>query len=90
MVKARKKLAKGSRRRGLFQVSKVVQKFGLGEKVVLLIEPSVPGGRPHPRYHGRVGVVRGRVGRAYEVEFKDGGKIKKVIITPEHLKRVAG
>ncbi|TDA32769.1 MAG: 50S ribosomal protein L21e, partial [Hadesarchaea archaeon] len=55
---------------------------------VLRIEPSVQKGRPHPRYQGRVGVVRGRRGKAYEVEITDGGKIKKVIILPEHLVRV--
>jgi ribosomal protein L21E len=37
-----------------------------------------------------VGVVRGRRGKAYEVEITDGGKIKKVIILPEHLVRVGG
>jgi large subunit ribosomal protein L21e len=86
MTKARGKLTKG-RGRGV-TVGRVMGGFREGERVVLRMEPGVRGGRPHPRYQGRVGVVRGRRGRAYEVEITDGGKIKKVIILPEHLVRV--
>jgi len=71
-------------------VSRAMEELREGERVVLRIEPSLQEGRPHPRYQGRVGVVRGRRGKAYEVEITDGGKIKKVIILPEHLVRVGG
>jgi large subunit ribosomal protein L21e len=86
MTKARGKLTK-ERGRGV-TVGRIMGEFREGERVILRIEPSVQEGRPHPRYQGRVGMVRGRRGRAYEVEIKDGGKIKKVIILPEHLVRV--
>ncbi|MCQ8898638.1 MAG: 50S ribosomal protein L21e [Hadesarchaea archaeon] len=86
MTKARKKLTK-EKGRGV-TASRAMGEFREGERVVLRIEPSVQKGRPHPRYQGRVGVVRGRRGKAYEVEITDGGKIKKVIILPEHLVRV--
>jgi len=86
MTKARKKLTK-ERGEGV-TVSRAMGEFLEGERVILRIEPSVQKGRPHPRYQGRVGVVRGKRGRAYEVEITDGGKIKKVIILPEHLVRV--
>ena len=86
MTKARKKLTKEKGR--WVTASRAMGEFREGERVVLRIEPSVQKGRPHPRYQGRVGVVRGRRGKAYEVEITDGGKIKKVIILPEHLVRV--
>jgi len=89
MTKRRGKLTK-ERGKGL-TASRLMGEFGEGERVVVKIEPSVQKGRPHPRYQGRVGVVRGRRGRgrAYEVEFRDGGKVKRIIILPEHLIRVS-
>lgn len=85
MTKARKKLSGG----GAVTAGRVMGGFEEGERVVLKIEPSVQEGRPHPRYQGRVGVIRGRRGRAYEVEITDGGKMKRIIILPEHLRRVS-
>ncbi len=41
---------------------------------------------PHPRYHGRIGIVTERRGRAYVVDVQDGGSIKKVISRPDHLR----
>jgi ribosomal protein L21E len=35
-----------------------------------------------------VGVIYGKMGRAYMVQIKDGGKIKKIVAGPEHLKVV--
>ncbi len=87
MTKRRGKLTK-ERGKGL-TASRLMGEFREGERVVVKIEPSVQKGRPHPRYQGRVGVVRGRRGRAYEVEFRDGGKVKRIIILPEHLIRVS-
>ncbi len=88
MTKARKKL---TRKRGeVLTAGRIMGGFEMGERVVLKIEPSVQKGRPHPRYQGRVGVVVGRRGRAYEVEITDGGKRKRIIILPEHLQRVGG
>ena len=86
--KARGKLTKRVRERGISPVSRVVQIFEPGRKVVLLIDPGFHKGQPHPRYHGRSGVVRERTGRAYVVELREGGTIKKIITRPEHLRAV--
>ena len=86
--KSRGKLTKHVRERGLSPVSRVIQEFGPGVKVTIILDPSVVKGQPHPRYHGRVGVVKERRGRAYVVEIRDGGSIKKVISRPEHLRSV--
>lgn len=77
------------RERGLPPVSRVIQEFSLGSKVTIVIDPSVVKGQPHRRYHGKVGVVADRRGRAYVVEVSEGGTIKKIITRPEHL-RVVG
>ncbi len=63
--------------------------FEIGEKVVVDIHPSVQEGRPHPRFNGRVGTVVGRQGRAVVVEITDGGKKKRLIVLPIHLRRLA-
>ncbi|MEM2817823.1 MAG: hypothetical protein QXN39_05010 [Archaeoglobaceae archaeon] len=52
------------------------------------MEPASQKGMPHPRYHGRSGVVVGQRGRAYLVQIRDGGKIKTLISRPEHLRAV--
>ncbi len=86
--KSRKKFTKRVRERGLPPVSRVIQDFELGAKVAVILDPSVVKGQPHPRYWGRIGVVRERRGRAYLIEVRDGGSIKKVISRPEHLRAV--
>lgn len=86
--KSRGKLTKHVRERGLSPVSRVIQEFGPGVKVTIILDPSVMKGQPHPRYHGRIGVVKERRGRAYVLEIRNGGAIKKVISRPEHLRTV--
>jgi large subunit ribosomal protein L21e len=87
--KSRKKLAKHPRVRGLYPVTKSLQSFSPGDRVVILLEPSQVKGMPHPRFHGKAGVIKGKRGRAYVVEVKEGGKVKTVISRPEHLKMMA-
>lgn len=86
--KGRKKLTKHPRQRGLSPVSRAVQDLSPGTKVSIILDPSVIKGQPHHRYHGRTGVISERRGRAYVVDVRDGGKIKRVISRPEHLRVV--
>ncbi len=86
--KTRKKLCKRIRERGKIYVTRALQEFNIGDYVAIKIDPSVHKGMPHPRFHGRTGKVIERRGRAYIVEVRDGGIIKKVIALPEHLKPV--
>ena len=83
--KTRGKLSKHVRQHGLPPVSKVIQDFSPGTKVTIALDPSVVKGQPHSRYHGRTGIVVERRGRAFVVEVRDGGSIKRVISRPEHL-----
>ena len=86
--KSRGKLTKHPRQFGLSPVSRAVQELPVGTKVVIILDPGVVKGQPHPRYHGRVGTVQERRGRAYVVGVRDGGSMKKVISRPEHLRVV--
>ncbi|MEW6222548.1 MAG: 50S ribosomal protein L21e [Candidatus Hadarchaeota archaeon] len=86
--KGRGKFMKRPRERGQTSVIRAIQELPLGARVAVIIEPSVTKGQPHHRYHGRIGVIEAKVGRGYVVGVSDGGKTKKVISGPEHLKRV--
>lgn len=81
----RDKLSNRVRDRGTSPPSGAVQEFGEGEKVHVSIDPSVPEGRPHPRFHGKTGEVVGKQGRAFEVEVDDGRATKTLFVRPQHL-----
>jgi large subunit ribosomal protein L21e len=86
--KGRKKLTKHPRERGLGSVVRATQEFSPGTRITIVIDPAIHKGQPHHRYQGMVGLIREKRGRAYVIEMKNGGKIKKIISGPEHLRVV--
>jgi large subunit ribosomal protein L21e len=87
--RSRATFTKEVRERGLPPVTRFLRTFEIGDRVMVRIEPSDPHGQPHPRYQGRVCTVVARSGRAYRIEFLDGGKRKELVATPVHLLPVA-
>jgi large subunit ribosomal protein L21e len=85
--KTRHKFQKHIRQKGKIPIAKYLQEFNNGEKVVLKAEPSYQKSLYHQRFHGKIGVVKGKRGRSYIVDIKDFKKIKTIIIHPVHLKR---
>jgi len=83
--RSRGTFTKEVRERGLPPVTRFLRSFAPGDQVMVVLEPSTPHGQPHPRYQGRVCTVIGPQGRAYRVEFLDGGKRKELIALPIHL-----
>jgi large subunit ribosomal protein L21e len=73
------------RDRGMPPLTHFLREFEIGDRVSVRLEASDPHGQPHPRYQGRTCVVVGKVGRAYRIQFLDGGKAKELIATPVHL-----
>jgi large subunit ribosomal protein L21e len=68
-------------------VTKLIKKFNIGDKVVI-----VPKGNfrniPHPRYRGRVGTVVEKRGLAYVVEIPVSSSTKRKLIVPQmHLEK---
>ena len=84
-TKTRTLLQKKPRARGLSPITKAFQSFDEGEKVNIIIDPSVHKGMPFSRFHGLTGVVIGQRGAANEVSVKDGNKTKIVVARPEYL-----
>ena len=75
------------RERGKISIRARLQSFGAKEMVAIKIDPKYQK-IPHPRFHGVTGKIVGTQGRAYYVEVVDGGKNKKILVTPEHLRRI--
>ena len=66
-------------------MTRYLREFAVGDKVTVRLESSDPHGMPHPRYQGRTCTVVGKSGRAYVVEFLDGGRRKQLVANPVHL-----
>lgn len=84
--KTRQLLRKNPRKRGQQPLGRLLHEYKAGDKVTVIIDPSVQKGMPHRRYHGKVGTVEEKRGRAYVVKIKEGNKVKTVIARPEHIK----
>lgn len=69
-------------------ITKFLQEFEIGQKVLIALEPSSQKGMPHPRFKGKVGKIIGKRGKSYIVEIKNGNKVKKLISRPEHLRLI--
>jgi large subunit ribosomal protein L21e len=83
--RSRGTFTKEVRERGLPPVSRFLREFSVGDRVIVRIEASDPHGQPHPRYQGRTCTVVAKSGRAYRIEFLDGGKRKELIANSIHL-----
>ncbi|RME53704.1 50S ribosomal protein L21e [Candidatus Woesearchaeota archaeon] len=86
--KTRSLLARKIRQKGKLPIRKYLQEFQPGQKVALVLEPSIAEGVFHRRFHGKTGVVLGKCGSCYEVAVMDVSKKKKLIVHPAHMKGV--
>lgn len=86
--KTRNKLKKPAGKKGKISIKKYFQQFDINEKVLLKAEPAIQKGMYFPRFHSKVGMVKGKKGSCYEVIIKDGGKEKTLRIHPIHLQKV--
>lgn len=85
--RTRSVMQKRARDRGLSPITRIFQTFEVGEKANINLDPSVHKGVPHVRFHGHTGTVVGMQGKAYLIDVKMGGKVKKIIVRPEHLRK---
>ena len=63
-----------------------LENLSKGDKVVIYINPRFQENMPHRRYHGKIGVVKGRRGKSFIVEVSKGDKKVLLIVPPEHLR----
>jgi large subunit ribosomal protein L21e len=76
---------KQPRERGKVGLSRLLRTYNPGDKVKIRIDSSVHKGMPHRRYHGRVGIIKGRRGRSYVIEVAEGKQTRILIARPEHI-----
>ncbi len=88
--RSRGTFTKEVRERGMPPVNRFLREFAIGDRVTVVLEPSDPHGQPHPRYQGKTCTVVAKSGRAYRIEFLDGGKRKELIALPVHLEPAGG
>lgn len=87
--RTRKLLKKSVRERGIVPpLSLLIANYSVGERVHIVINPSVHAGMPHRRYHGKTGIIIGKRGKCYIVSVMLGDKEKTLFIRPEHLRPV--
>jgi large subunit ribosomal protein L21e len=88
--KTRALLTKPAREKGKIKIRKLLYNYQPGDKVVIKIDPSIHKGMPHRRYHGKIGVITNKRGRAYIINVTQGNATKEVIVRPEHLEPYTG
>jgi len=86
--RTRNVLRRRARERGLSPITRALQKFDVGERASVNLDPSEHRGQPHVRFQGRTGVVAAARGKAYVLDVLDGGKRKQIIVRPEHLRKM--
>ena len=74
--RTRSLLRRRVRERGKTGLSKILREYALGDRVLVRINPSIHKGMPHHRFHGKIGVVGERRGRAYVVNVSQGDAVK--------------
>ncbi len=85
--RTRKVFSKSVRERGAVPpLSRILIEYMPGDRVYIVADPAVHKAMPHRRYHGKVGLVVGRRGRAYIVQLKVGSKTKTLFLLPEHIR----
>ena len=69
-------------------ITRYLQEFKIGKRVIIKPNPSSHKGMPFKRFFGRTGIVTDKKGKSYIIKIKDGKKEKKIIARPEHLKTI--
>lgn len=93
MVEASKGMRHGTRRvmkkglRDKLVISNFIQTFKCNEKVLISINPASQKGMPHPRFIGKIGIVKRVNNGSYSVKVMLGNKEKCINIKPEHMKK---
>ena len=86
--KTRNKFMKGKREKGKISLSSYFQQLKAGDKVALKAESSIHQGMYWPRFHGKIGTVKGKTGSCYQILIKDKNKQKILTVHPVHLKKI--
>jgi len=68
-------------------VSFLLQEYSVGDRALIIIDPTQHKGLPHRRYHGKVGIVNQVGKRAITLHVNLGNKTKTLITRLDHIKQ---
>ena len=85
--KSRYKMKKSVSEKGKLHISRFLQNFEEGDKVLLKAYPSYQKGIFSLRFYGKIGEIIEKQGECYKVNIKDGNKKKTCVVHPVHLLR---
>ena len=96
LARATKGIRKGTRslfrqrprERGKARITRLLEKYEVGDKAAIRIDSRIRGGQPHNTFNGKTGVIVGQQGRSYLLRIRIGGKLKVVVAHPAHLRRM--
>ncbi|MCJ7560275.1 50S ribosomal protein L21e [Candidatus Bathyarchaeota archaeon] len=86
----RRLLKKAPREKGKLKLSKLLYEYQPGSQVIIKIDSSVQKSMPHRRFHGKMGTIVNKRGRAYVVSVPQGDAVKDIIVRSEHLEPYKG
>jgi len=85
--RTRKLLKKSISEKGKIKIRNYLQVFSIGERAHINFEPAYHKGMCSIKFHNKQGKIIGKRGKCYELLIYDGGKQKKLIVHPIHLKK---
>jgi large subunit ribosomal protein L21e len=86
----RRLLKKAPREKGKLKLSKLLYEYQPGSQVIIKIDSSVQKSMPHRRFHGKMGTIVNKRGRAYVVSVPQGDAVKEISVRSEHLEPYKG
>ena len=86
-VGTRRALRKRVKKRGKVSIKSMLQKFKVGDKVIVKVEPAYHKAMPYKRYFGKQGKIVEKRSKSYVIAMKDERKTKKIITAPVHLRK---
>jgi large subunit ribosomal protein L21e len=81
---------KPTREKGKLKIGKLLVEHEVGSQVIVKIDSSVQKSLPHRRFHGKIGQVMEKRGRAYVVRVPQGEMSKDIAVRAEHLEPYKG
>ncbi|MBO3802735.1 MAG: 50S ribosomal protein L21e [Candidatus Brockarchaeota archaeon] len=82
---SRQLMKKKAKEKGIRPPAYLLHDYKEGDKVLIKINSAYQKGMPHRRYHGKIATVAGSRGRAYVLKVRNMGKVKDIIVRPEHM-----
>jgi large subunit ribosomal protein L21e len=67
-------------------VSFLLREYSVGDRALVIIDPTQHKALPHRRYHGKVGIVTEVGRRTVILDIKLGNKTKTLITRLDHIK----